>query len=411
MKQLSVTLQHGPDVQQPVGTLAEQGRRIYFEYDPAFLEAGIELSPFKLRARPGLIEHTDLRFGPLPGLFDDSLPDGWGLLLMDRHFRREGLDPSTISVLDRLAFLGSRTMGALTYHPPLGAEPEGGERVVELHRLGRNAEEVLAGESTQVLPELERAGGSPGGARPKVLVGLLGDRVISGETDLPGGYQHWIVKFSSKADAGFAGPVEYAYALAAQAAGLDMSAARLFEVRQRGSVRRYFGTQRFDRAEGNRRVHAHTFGNLVHANFRIPSTDYTDLFRATQALTRNHADLLQLFRRMVFNIAMHNRDDHAKNFGYTLSAITREWSLAPAYDLTHSPGPGGEHTTTVLGEGSRPTRAHCLGLADQFGLKRRDTSAVFEAVNAAVDRWARFADEAGCARKVATAVAASLERL
>jgi serine/threonine-protein kinase HipA len=76
------------------------------------------LSPFKLPPQLGLIEHRDRDFGPLFGLFDDSLPDGWGLLLMDRYFARQGTALTEISVLDRWAYLGARTMGALTYHPP-----------------------------------------------------------------------------------------------------------------------------------------------------------------------------------------------------------------------------------------------------------------------------------------------------
>lgn len=403
MRELAVKLQRRPNDALTVGTLAEQDRRIYFEYDPAFLDTGLELSPFKLPAQPGLIEHTDHAFGPLPGVFDDSLPDGWGLLLMDRHFRRQGVDPATLSPLDRLAYLGTRTMGALTYHPPSREQPEHGEQLIDLYALGRNAEDVLEGDAAEVLPELMRAGGSPGGARPKVLVGIQGDRVISGEDDLPDGYEHWIVKFAAKADAGDAGPVEYAYSLMARAAGIDMPPTRLFEVEHGRAGRRYFGVKRFDRVDNNRRIHMHTFANLIHADFRLPSTDYADLFKVTQALTRNHADLLRLFRLMLFNVAAHNRDDHAKNFAFTLDDQTGEWSLAPAYDLIHAPGPGGEHTTTVLGEG-RPTRGHCLKLADRFHLKPRDTNPIIDQVDAAMSRWPDFAEQAGCTKKAIAAV-------
>jgi len=408
MRELTVKLQRTPGDTLTVGRLAEQDRRIYFEYDNAFLDTGIGLSPFKLPVQPGLIEHTDHAFGPLPGVFDDSLPDGWGLLLMDRHFRRGGMDPATLSPLDRLAYLGTRTMGALTYHPPSREQPEHDDQLIDLYDLGHNAEEVLVGDAAEVLPELMRAGGSPGGARPKVLIGIQGDRIISGEDDLPAGYQHWIVKFAAREDARDAGPVEYAYALMAHAAGLDMPPTRLFEVKHGRSTRRYFGVQRFDRADDNRRIHMHTFANLIHANFRIPSTDYADLFKVTQALTRNHADLLRLFRLMLFNIAAHNRDDHAKNFAFTLDDQTGEWSLAPAYDLTHSPGPGGEHTTTILGEGRQPTRNHGLKLAAQLGLKPRETSPIIDQVNAAITRWPRFAEQASCTKKIATAIGKSV---
>ena len=388
-----------------MGVLAEEQRRIYFEYDPDFLRTGLQLSPFKLPAHPGLIEHRDRAFGPLPGLFDDSLPDGWGLLLMDRHFRRQGLDPSTASPLDRLAFLGTRTMGALTYHPADVLEPC--EHTVDLDELSRNAEEVFAGDAAEVLPQLLRAGGSPGGARPKVLVGVCDEQIISGEDSLPDGFEPWIVKFASRADAADAGPLEHAYALMAAAAGIDMPEVRLFET---PGGRRYFAVRRFDRGSGHRRVHVHTFANLIHVDFRIPSTDYTDLFKATRALTRNHQDLLRLFRRMVFNIAAHVRDDHAKNFAFLLND-EREWSLAPAYDLTFASGSGGEHTMTVAGEGRTPAREHCLMVAAQSGIRERDVEPIIERVNEAVARWRELAERSGCSGRATSRIAKAVRRI
>jgi len=328
--------------------------------------------------------------------------------LMDRHFRRQGIDPATLSPLDRLAYLGTSTMGALTYHPPSREQPEHDDQLIDLYDLGLNAEEVLEGDTAEVLPALMRAGGSPGGARPKVLVGMQSDRIISGEADLPEGYEHWIVKFAASADARDAGPVEYAYSLMARAAGIDMPPTRLLEVKRGRSVRRYFAVQRFDRGDGNRRVHMHSFANLIHANFRIPSTDYADLFKVTQALTRNNADLLRLFRLMLFNIASHNRDDHAKNFSFTLDHQTGEWSLAPAFDLTHCAGPGGEHSSTVLGEGRQPACEHCLKLAVQFGLKAREVRPIIDQVNTAINRWPGFANAAGCRKAVTDGIGRTL---
>jgi serine/threonine-protein kinase HipA len=405
MKKLTVQLAWAPSQSQVVGQIAENDRRIYFEYDRAFLERGLQLSPFKLPLRPSLIEHTDRSFGALPGLIDDSLPDGWGLLLMDRAFRRTGLDPATVSPLDRLSWLGTRTMGALTYHPAQDVARD--DRLLNLHEIGRNAEAILRGEAVEVLPALMRAGGSPAGARPKVLVGLRGDEVISGEDDLPDGFEHWIVKFPAKADTRDAGPVEYAYALMAQAAGIDMPETRLIHVTK---TQAYFAARRFDRAHGNRRLHVHTFGNLIHANFRIPSTDYVDLLKVTSVLTRNHADVLQAFRRMVFNVAAHNRDDHAKNFAFVMNE-RGEWSLSPAYDLVFSPGPGGEHTMTVAGEGRQPMRDHLLKIASQFDIKSAAARQIVEEVGEAVSEWPGFAERAGCTNKTARTIQAMLRPL
>jgi len=393
MRKLAVRLVRTPTESLLVGHLAELNRRLYFEYAPEFAGLGLQLSPFKLPLRTGAIEHTDSAFGPLPGLFDDSLPDVWGLLLMDRALRRTGVDPRTVSPLERLAWLGTRTMGALTYHPP--HEMESTDRALDLARLAANARAVLAGEASEVLPELIRAGGSPGGTRPKVLVGLCGNRVLSGEDDLPADYEHWLVKFPARQDARDAGPMEYAYARMAQAAGIDMPEVRLLTGSRNA---RFFAIRRFDRAPGNRRRHVHTFGNLIHADYRVPGCDYADLLKVAAALTRNHKDVVQAFRRMVFNVAAHNRDDHAKNFAFLMDD-DGQWFLSPAYDITFAPGPGGEHTTTILGEGRSPTADHCLQLAAQAGLQRNEAVDVLDEVNAAVCQWPRLAAEAGCTRR------------
>lgn len=406
MKKLTVKLRRAPDDELVVGTLAEQNRQVYFEYDAGFIESGLQLSPYKLPLIPGLIEHKDHAFGPLPGLFDDSLPDGWGLMLMDRHFRREGVDPKTLSPLDRLGYIGDRTMGALTYHP--SREIEASDQLLDLVKLGLNAEEVLDGEAAEVLPELMLAGGSPAGARPKVLVGVQNTRIISGEGDLPDEFEHWLIKFAAKEDAGNAGPVEYAYSMMAKAAGIEMPETRLFEVGEGKGQRRYFGVKRFDRGLGNRRYHVHSFANLIHTNFRIPSTDYADLFKVTKALTRNHADVVRLFRLMVFNIAAHNRDDHAKNFALLFDDEHNEWSLSPAFDLMYAASPGGEQTMTVNGKGRDITAADCHALAEKSAIKPKQAEEIIAEVNEAIARWQAFADESGITTNATKEIAGNL---
>lgn len=406
MKKIAVRLRWSPQDILDVGELAEVDRRIYFEFNAAFMGRGLSLSPFKLPLRAGLIEHTDRSYGPLPGMLDDSLPDGWGRLLMDRMCRKRGIEPATVSPLDRLSYVGTHGMGALTFHPP-AEDNEAGQRLLDLHKIGENARAVLAGETTAVLPELMRAGGSAAGARPKVLVGVRGHQIVSGEDDLPDGFEHWIIKFSARANARSAGPIEYAYAAMARAAGIDIPETRLFCVGKNAS---YFGVRRFDRTPGNQRLHVHTLANLVHANFRIPSMDYADLLKVTLALTRSHADVMRAFRWMVFNIGAHNRDDHAKNFAFIMNSLG-EWTLSPAYDLTHSTGPGGEHTMTVAGEGRSPTRAEVLKLAKQAEVSPKDATAILDQVNAATAGWDTLANEAGVSKTQSRAIAKTFVRL
>jgi serine/threonine-protein kinase HipA len=415
MKKLNVRFTRSPGDWLPVGTLAEDRGRVYFEYAAEFLDTGLNLSPFHLPFEPGLFEHRNREFGPLPGLFDDSLPDGWGLLLMDRYFRSLGQNLAEISPLDRLSWLGTRTMGALTYHPPADRD-DTDAGVFDLHDLARQSQEILAGDAVDVLPQLLRAGGSPGGARPKVLVGFNPDtnNVISGEDDLPEGSEHWIVKFAAEADAADAGTMEYAYSLMAREAGIDMPPTQLFETSEGD---RFFGIKRFDRGStgspqaNNRRHHVHTFGNLIQSNFRIPSADYADLLKVTSLLTRNHRDVLRVFRRMVFNVLAHNRDDHVKNFAFLLDDATGDWTLTPAYDLLYTPGPGGEHTMTLAGEGRNPGRSHMLRLAGQADVSQCEADNIIDEVRTATARWPVHATEAGLSKASAQQIAKSLPEI
>jgi serine/threonine-protein kinase HipA len=392
MKKVDVSFTRSPNDSLHVGTLAQDRGRVYFEYAPEFLATGLNLSPFRLPLESGLLEHRDRDFGPLPGVFDDSLPDGWGLLLMDRHFRSRGMNLAEVSPLDRLSWLGTRTMGALTYRPPTHRQNVDAG-VFDLHDLARQSLEILTGAAVDVLPQLLRAGGSPGGARPKVLVGYDPGTggAISGEDDLPAGFEHWIVKFPAQTDAPDAGAIEYAYSLMAIAAGIDMPPTHLFET-SKGD--RFFGAKRFDR-DGNRRYHVHTFGNLIQSNFRIPSADYADLLKAASLLTRNHQDVLRAYRRMVFNVLAHNRDDHVKNFAFILNDVTGDWALSPAYDLLYTPGPGGEHTMTLAGEGKRPGRSHMERLAQQADVSKREVAVIIDQVQATVAGWKELAAQAG----------------
>lgn len=400
MKKLDVRFTRSPGDEIAVGTLAHSDHQIYFEYDDSFLDVGWSLSPWRLPPGPRLIQHTNREFGPLPGLFDDSLPDGWGLLLMDRHYRQHGHDPATISPLDRLAWLGRTTMGALTYHPPTHAD-ESPATAFDLGELAQQSARILAGSAHEVLPELLRAGGSPGGARPKVLIGYdpTTDTVISGVGDLPPGFEAWIVKFTAGEDSDEWGAVEYAYSLMAGAAGLSMPETRLFAASNGG---RYFGVRRFDRGtiadsaeDHNRRYHVHTFGNLIEADFRVPSADYGDLLRATSLLTRNHQDVRRACRQMVFNVLAHNRDDHVKNFAFLFDDTHDEWTLSPAYDVVYSSGPGGEHTMTVAGEGKTPGIEQFRRVCEVVGVDVKELDATVAEVRDAIGRWDEFAASAG----------------
>ncbi len=378
---LDVRLEHGPDGSESVGRLALHRRQIFFEYAAPFIDLGRSISPFRLALTPGLqAAPPGLRHG-LHGAFDDSLPDGWGMLLMDRAFLGRSIRLAELTALDRLAYLGRRTLGALTYHPC--SEP--GELVPEALDLGDLAAAAIAvheGSAAEVLPALQHAGGSPGGARPKVVVGLQGDRFISGVDDLPPGFAHWLIKFDTRDDQANAGVLEYAYAAMARRAGITVPQTRLFELT---GGRRCFGVQRFDR-DGDARVHMHSLANLLHADYRLPGLDYGHLIRVATQLTRNHVHVRECFRRALFNWLAHNRDDHGKNFAF-LMARDGTWTPSPAFDLNFADGPGGEHTTSFAGEGKRPTWAHLEKLARLASIDTADALQILAEVRDGVGAW------------------------
>lgn len=325
---------------------------------------------------------------------------------MHHRMREQGIDPHRISVLAWLRHLGMRAMGALSYHP---AEATDLDRTLELRltALAKEAVAVFEGRAERVLPELELAGGSPGGARPKVVVALgPGRRVLAGADPLPEGFEHWLVKFSARDDLADASGLEEVYARMARAAGLRMPRTQLLSL---GKKRRCFAVKRFDR-EGSGRVHMHTLGGLLHASHRVPSLDYLDLLRAVGALTRSQADVLEGLRRLCFNVLACNRDDHARNFSF-LMAQTGEWSLSPAYDLIYSEGIRGHHTTTVLGESLEPKRAAILELGERMSIARSRMLELIEEVSVGITKFRTFARAVGLNPETTSRVAARLKEV
>ncbi len=383
-----------------VGRLAACNRQILFEYDPAFVSSGIEISPFKLPLQPRVSVCPDTVFGGLYGVFNDSLPDGWGRLLLDRTVEQYGVNRHQLSLLDRLAYVGEHGMGALAYQPDKSATLTPDTRHLVLDRLAEESAIMLAGENEEVFEELLRLNGSSAGARPKIVAQVSADRkkIIHGEQALQPGHSHWLIKFAMEQEARDVGRVEYAYSLMARDAGLDMPEAHLFKTKKRAC----FGTQRFDR-QGGQRVHVHSLSGLIHADHRTPSVDYDTVLRVTLLLTQNMVAVERAYALACFNVLAHNRDDHAKNISFLLTD-RNEWTLAPVYDLTFSFGPGGEQSTVVMGEGRSPGIAQLTALGKKHGLKK--ASEILRRVQGAISRWGVHADEAGLGDRSAKSIAA-----
>jgi serine/threonine-protein kinase HipA len=394
------------DEQLLMGRLAYRDGQAAFEYNTEFGALDLELSPFKLPLAEGIVLAKPDVLDGLFGLFDDSLPDGWGRLLLDRYVEKLGGKRQRLTPLDRLARVGSGAIGALSYEP--GRELEQPD-TVDLHRLGKEALTVLEDRTSDALETLLSVGGSPQGARPKALVLLApdGEKIVTG-TDYREGFDPYLVKFSSNLDPKYAGgAIEFAYSNMARASGVVMPSTRLLA--PKGNHRGYFAIERFDR-RGPGRVHTQTVCGLLEAPPLVAMLTYENILNLTRELTRDARQVEQMFRRVAFNVYAHNRDDHSRNFAYAMDP-DGTWNLAPAYDLTFSDGPGGEHHMLVADEGRSPTSTHLHALAAAVDVKRSAASEAIDQVRAACSEWARFADEARVPKAHARRIGKTLEAI
>ena len=336
---------------EKVGTMAPYQRyRTAFEYSEKWLHSGFSISPFSLPLQPGVKIAKPEPFDGLFGIFADSLPDGWGRLLVDRMLRRQGERPEEIDALTRLSIVGTSGMGGLEYRP--AHRMKGGMPSSDLDHMAEECRKILQSGESEDLDMLFAMGGSSGGARPKVMI-------RSGDED-------WIVKFPSSGDPVDIGRMEYDYNLCAAACGIQVPDVKLFPSNRCAG---YFGAKRFDREMtpfGEKKVHMASASALLEVSHRVPSLDYTSLMGLTWQLTRQADELLRMYTLMCFNVFAHNRDDHSNNFSFL--CVDGTWRMAPAYDLTYSNSMGGEHATTVAGEGRNPSVKDILSVAKKAGI-------------------------------------------
>ncbi|MFC1750079.1 type II toxin-antitoxin system HipA family toxin [Pseudomonadota bacterium] len=337
-----------------VGVLAQNRQGVFFQYDLPYLERYGNLSPLTLNGDHALQQATPTPHGGLHGVFADALPDGWGLLLQDRVFRQQGILPAKITPMDRLAFVGDRAMGALTFSPvsEYGAVV-GGE--ISLASLGLEAQALFDGQTDEVLAELVAAGSS-GGARPKAQVYFSPGASSQCRTQAGPGDEAWLVKFTSQnlALGHEEGLCEAAYLTLAEEAGLQPVEWQLLEAPKQSGASHWLALKRFDRVQDSGgKVHMHSACGLLDADFRTPRLDYETLIKASRTLCQSPAAGQLQFRRALFNLFACNQDDHSKNWAF-LQDDNKHWQLAPFYDVTFSPHPFGEHATSFVGYGKKP---------------------------------------------------------
>ncbi|MEC7815385.1 MAG: type II toxin-antitoxin system HipA family toxin [Pseudomonadota bacterium] len=376
VRQLAVWRTFSDGQRALVGGLAQNRQGVFFQYDADYLARFNSLSPFALKWDTSVQLAPRDPHGGLPGVFADSLPDGWGLLLMDRVFRQQGIFPAQVTPMDRLAFVGATGTGALSYTPVAEFAPVADDKLIETAELGLQAQAVFDGQTTDVLAELVAAGSSAG-ARPKAQLYFAAGEYDACRTRPAAGDEAWLVKFTSaNLPLGHEeGLCEAVYLSLAERAGLQPPRWQLLPAADTSGARAWLAVERFDRVwrpdDVPGCVHLHSACGLLDADFRAPSLDYEDLIKASGQLCRS-ANAAQLqFLRAVFNLFAVNQDDHSKNWAF-LQSDDGHWQPAPFYDVTFSAGRFGEHSTAYAGFGKTPPLKAMQKLAAEAGFASWD---------------------------------------
>jgi len=399
-------------------TLGDGDEVAAFEYDPAFVRSGIEISPLAMPLSNRVYTFPELSrksFYGLPGLLADSLPDRFGHALIDAWLASQGRQPGSFNAVERLCYTGVRGMGALEFAPATGPEARRSQRI-EVDRLVELASDILTHRNNlkasfadaareQGLTDILRVGTSAGGARAKAVIAWnpSTNEVRSGQVPAGEGFEYWLLKFDGVKgnrdkeleDPQGYGAIEYAYYRMAKDCGIDISECRLFEE----NGRRHFMTQRFDRLAGGEKLHMQSLCALAHYDFNMAGAySYEQALLVIRQLGLPVSAIEEKFRRMAFNIIARNQDDHVKNIAFLMDK-SGTWSLSPAFDMTYSFNPTGDwtvsHQMTMNGKRDDFTMDDFKACAKVASMKRRRAETIVNEVRESVSRWKDYADEAG----------------
>lgn len=398
----------------------------YFEYDPAFRSAGIEPAPLLMPVRSGVFGFPELSksstFQGLPGLVADVLPDAYGNALINAWLARNGRPSNSLNPVEVLCFIGTRAMGALEFKP-IDPPQKQEAATIELDGLVKIADKILNGRTDfiqdlsegeeEALREILKIGTSVGGARAKALIAYneRTGQLRSGQAKVPKGYTHWLIKFDGVMDAQFGassgyGRVEMAYYQMAKDAGISMMESRLLEENGRA----HFMTKRFDRLPGGEKLHVQTFCAMRHLDFQqVYAFSYEELFETMRALRLTYPEAQEMYRRMVFNVAMRNCDDHTKNFAFVMDLAGR-WSLAPAYDVCHAYRPGSpwvsKHALSINGKREEISRDDLLVVGRSMNIK--NAKEIIDQVVGVAANWKTYAQAVEVPSKLTDSIARTL---
>jgi len=409
-----------------VGAIAWDPREGFanFEYANQIDPEKLPIAPIKMPAKQiyGFPELRDsATFRGLPGMLADSLPDRYGNDLINIWLAQNGRPENSLNPVELLCFIGKRGMGAMEFEPTISpvvpsASLELTQLILYTQQLLDNKKQLLLNTEVglrDVMIDVLKMGTSAGGARPKAIIAYnekTGD-IRSGQM-LPGkGYEHWLIKFDGVRDTQFGatygyGRVEIAYYKMAIDFGIQMMESRLVEEGNRA----HFMTKRFDRVNGDLKVHVQTLCALQHYDYnKITSYSYEQLFQTMRTLRLTYAEAEQMYRRMVFNVLSRNCDDHTKNFAFMM-ATDGVWKLAPAYDVCHSYRPGSDwmsqHSLSINGKRIDFNKEDLLKFAEQHSI--RHAPRIIEEGLAMVNNWMKYAKEFNVSDDLAKAIDSTL---
>ncbi|TWI20341.1 type II toxin-antitoxin system HipA family toxin [Sphingobacterium siyangense] len=401
----------------------------FFEYIPNFISDKLEVALVKMPLSTRIYSFPELRntatFKGLPGLLADSLPDKYGNELINIWLARNGRPENSMNPVELLCFIGNRGMGALEFEPTT-LPVTGNSQSIELSSLidttmkllesRENFEAHTDHDMQDVLLDVLKMGTSAGGARPKAIIAYneATGMIRSGQTLQEPGYEHWLIKFDGVKDTQFGvtygyGRVEMAYYKMATDAGINMMESRLIEEEGRA----HFMTKRFDRKNGNQKLHVQTFCAIQHYDFnKISSYSYEQLFQTMRQLGLSYGEAEQMYRRMVFNVFARNCDDHTKNFAFLMEKDGK-WKLAPAYDVCHAYRPDSDwvsqHNLSINGKRKDFVKDDLLIIAKQNSI--RNPEGIIDEVLETVNQWPEYAKKYSVEEKLATAIDATLIRV
>ena len=397
-----------------VGYLStDENGTIFFTYEKAFIERGVELSPLMMKLRNESYSFPLLRsetYRGLPGLFADSLPDNFGRKVINEYLVANGIDRSSFDPLQELCYIGKRGMGALEYYPLLDQSLDSSE-MIEINKIALAAKEVLSNRTNkEIKPELGKLrdiikiGSSAGGAKAKAIIAYNEETKTykSGQVDAGVGFSYWIIKFDKldKEDINsffdnYQTREEYAYYLMAKDAGINISESRL--IKENDDF--HFMTRRFDRyVDENgklQKIHMQSLCGLTHIDYQDKHNySYSTIFDVMEQLNIDFNEKYELFKRMVFNVVAVNNDDHSKNFSFLMDR-NGEWHLSPAYDLTYANDPTSNyinnHQCLINGKSFDISLNDVLLVGEKAGLNHKKMMSIILEVETSVKKWFDFA--------------------